>query len=328
MGPNPFVFLVGCPRSGTTLLRRMLDAHPDLAMTRETHWIPQLFDQCVRLDGGGALTKELVQALSRHRKFTRLGITLNELAELADGEREVIYSDFVSRIFDLYGRKQGKALVGDKTPGYVRKIPALNRLWPSARHVQLIRDGRDVCLSVLDWERAKRTVGRFSTWIEDPISTTALWWEWNVRLGREAGERLLPGLYSEILYENLVSHPERACAELCAFLGLVSDDAMVRYHEGRTRTKSGIDSKHAWLPPTPGLRDWRRELELADLERFEAVAGRLLKELDYERAVPHPSRDALETVSRVRETFIDELRARKRPVPRHWQACSEKAEAR
>jgi hypothetical protein len=124
----------------------------------------------------------------------------------------------------------------------------------------------------------------------------------------------------EFSYEALVGHPERACAELCGFLGLVSDDAMVRYHEGRKKTKSGLDAKHAWLPPTPGLRNWRSEMESTDLERFEAVAGSLLDELGYERAVPHPSREAVEMASRLRNTFIDDLRARGRPIPRSWQA--------
>jgi hypothetical protein len=322
---NPFVFLVGCPRSGTTLLRRMLDAHPDLAITPETHWIPELFEQRVGLDNHGAVTKELVQALSRHRKFVRLGITADELAALAGDGHPTSYSSFVSRVFDLYGRKRGKPLVGDKTPGYVRKIGALNALWPRARYVHLIRDGRDVCLSVLDWDRAERTAGRFATWVDDPVSTAGLWWEWNVCLGREVGEQLGRGRYVEAGYEALVADPKRACIELCSFLGLVFDDAMLRYHEARTKTKSGLDAKHAWLPPTPGLRNWRSEMEFADLERFEAVAGSLLDELGYERAVPHPGAEAVETASRLRSAFIDELHGRGRPVPRPWQALWAKA---
>jgi sulfotransferase family protein len=317
--PNPFVFLVGCPRSGTTLLRRMLDAHPEVAITPETHWIPELLDRRAERDVNGAVTKEMVQALSTHRKFARLGIMAGELEALASEGQAQSYSSFVSRVFDLYGRKHGKSLVGDKTPGYVRKIAILNALWPRAGYVHLVRDGRDVCLSVLGWDRAERITGRFRTWVDDPVSTVALWWEWNVLLGREAGQRLGSGLYLEVGYEVLVVRPEHACGELCDFLELVYDDSMVRYHEGRTKTKSGLDAKHAWLPPTPGLRDWRSEMESTDLERFEAVAGSLLDELGYERAVSHPRLEAETKASRMRNSFIDELRSRRRPIPRSWQ---------
>jgi hypothetical protein len=320
MSRNPFVFLVGCPRSGTTLLRRMLDAHPEVAITPETHWIPELLDQRAERDNNGAVTMETVQALSTHRKFARLGITAGELEALVSEGHAMSYSSFVGRVFDLYGMKHGKSLVGDKTPGYVRKIAILNALWPRAGYVHLVRDGRDVCLSVLGWDRSERIIGRFRTWVDDRVATAGLWWEWNVRLGRETGQRLGSGLYLEVDYETLVVNPEQVCGELCDFLGLRFDDAMVRYHEGRSKTKSGLDAKHAWLPPTPGLRAWRSEMESTDLERFEAVAGSLLDELGYERAVSHPSHEAVTTALRVRNSFIDELHSRGRPIPRSWQA--------
>ena len=64
-------------------------------------------------------------------------------------------------------------------------------------------------------------------------------------------------------------------------------DTMLEFHEGRTKTKPGLDAKRAWLPITSGLRDWRSEMPTEDLERFEAAAGDLLDELGYER-LPQP----------------------------------------
>ena len=90
---------------------------------------------------------------------------------------------------------------------------------------------------------------------------------------------------------------------LCAFLGLEFDDAVVRFHEGRTRTGPGISAKHAWLPPTPGLRDWRAQMSRDAVERVEAAAGDLLDELGYERRVPRPRAERLAHAERLAATF-------------------------
>ena len=163
----------------------------------------------------GLVTNELVPSLLAYHKFGNLRISPDELEQIAVLDDAGTYAGFVSRVFDLYGRHQGKLLVGDKTPGYVQDIPMLHDLWPKAKFVHLVRDGRDVCLSVLDWDRAHRITGRFETWADDPVSTTALWWERFVRLGIEAGRALGPELYHEIFNE-----PEREMvfADILAWL--------------------------------------------------------------------------------------------------------------
>ena len=88
-----------------------------------------------------------------------------DLEKLIATSKQIPYAKFVSSIFDLYGQRQGKRLVGDKTPGYVRHIPLLHALWPKARFVHLIRDGRDVCLSMLNWKRAHKSGGRLGIYL-------------------------------------------------------------------------------------------------------------------------------------------------------------------
>ena len=160
---------------------------------------------------------------------------------------------------------------------------------------------------------------KFSTWTEDPITTAAVWWEWHVRLGREDGGSLAPKLYHEVRYEELVSEPAKECEKLCSFLNLPYDDAMLSFHEGRTKMKPGLDAKRAWLPITSGLRDWRTQMPAEDLERFEAAAGDLLEELGYPRAVPDPPQEKLEEATRIRHVFSQEVRAKGRKrLPEHW----------
>ena len=285
---SPYVFVVGCPRSGTTLLRRMLDAHPQIAITRETHWIPDIARDVRCVGADGRVTAALPDMLHAHPKFRTFGVERDELRALADGAPS--YPALVASLFERYGAARAKPLVGDKTPGYVRELPLLHRLFPRARVVHLIRDGRDVALSVLGWERkAEQFERRFAIWAESPLVTAALWWRWHVLLGRHDGRALPVGSYYELRYEALVADPERECRGLMRFLDVEYDDAMLRFHEGKTRTEPGLSAKRAWLPPTRGLREWRREMPPEDIEAFEAAAGDALDELGYERAAPRPS---------------------------------------
>src|SRR5690348_7881934 len=129
---NPFVFIVGCPRSGTTLVQRVLNANPELAITPESHWVPRLAVKPWAMTGDGRITSKLVQRLLAHRKFSRLLISQEQVLGIVASNPCVSYSCLVSQIFDLYGEMHGKPLVGDKTPANVRRIDILHRFWPSA----------------------------------------------------------------------------------------------------------------------------------------------------------------------------------------------------
>jgi hypothetical protein len=285
----------------------MVNAHPQIAITPETHWIPRVYKKRSGLTAEGLVTPELISHLLEVPKFTRLGISRDELVELTGEGQSVSYSTFVTGIFDLYGKAQGKTIVGDKTPGYARKVSILHALWPRARFVHLIRDGRDVCLSMANWPKAhQKRPGRFATWKDDPVSTTALWWEFMVRKGRELGRSFGPELYYEVRYESLVSNPAEECKALCAFLDLPFDDAMLRFHEGRTKTTPGLDAKHAWLPVTRGLRDWRSQMPAEDVGRFEAAAGDLLEELGYTRVASSPQLELLESAAQIRSRLAQD----------------------
>jgi hypothetical protein len=315
---NPYVFLVGCPRSGTTLLQRLVDAHPSIAALNETLWIPGYYERREGLTPEGLVTPALVRKLLEHRRFERMGIERAELDQLIGSNGKTSYAEFVSALFDRYARARAKPLVADKSPAYVRSIPILHHLWPFAKFVHLIRDGRDVALSFMSWAKADRIGGSMATWQDDRVTTVALWWERNVRLGREDGSPLGRDRYYELRYEALASATAQECEALCGFLDLPYERTMIRFHEGKTKRDPGLPSKRAWLPPTPGLRDWRTEMGPPEVERFEAAAGSLLDELGYERAFPQPGADVIERVDSLRERFAAAVRAHGKPLPRAW----------
>ncbi len=307
---NPYVFIVGCPRSGTTLLQRMINAHPEIAITPESHWIPRLIEKSWAATAEGTVTRKLIRRVITHPKFARLHISGEDVYKLAPKGQPVSYPCLVTRILDVYAKNKGKPLVGDKTPDYVRTISLLHTLWPDARFVHVIRDGRDVCLSMLNWPKVHPKPGNFVTWKDDAVSTAAWWWQLNVQLGRQAGRALGPELYHELRYESLVERPREQCEALLHFLDLPFDEAVLRFHAERIETDPGLEKKRAGLPVTSGLRDWRLEMPVEDVEHFEAITGELLDDLHYPRAVPRPGKEALAHASRIHDLLSRDPLAR------------------
>lgn len=295
---NPYLFAVGCPRSGTTLLQRMLDNHPDLAVANDTHFIPKAIKGAAT-DGDPPLTPELVEKTRTYRRFHRLGVSdeaVRRAAESAD-----TYGEFVGALYTEFAGMRGKPLGGEKTPDYVGELPLLHALFPWARFIHIVRDGRDVALSVRKWADENKGPGKLEFWSEEPVAVCALWWRRQVETGMRDGRRLGPRKYHELRYEDLVAEPEKNLREMAIFLDLPYSEKMANYHEGKIREKPGIDAKKAWLPPTRSLRNWRSEMSERDVELFEALAGDLLRELGYELSVKGFSPEVEDTAARLRD---------------------------
>ena len=275
---NPYLFVVGCPRSGTTLLQRMLDNHPRLAVSNDSHFIP-LAVRDVPVGVDPTLTDELVTWVREYKRFYRLGLDDEQVAAAAGGART--YSEFVGGLYACYARAHGKELAGEKTPDYVKHLPRLRSLFPWARFVHIVRDGRDVALSAREWAHDGKGPSKLSMWEEEPIAVCALWWRAMVARGMRDGAAL-GSAYHEVRYERLVLDPEPVLGDVADHLGLAYTDAMVNFHVGRTRDNPRLSAKSAWLPATPGLRDWRAAMGDRDLTLFELLAGDLLAELGYE----------------------------------------------
>jgi hypothetical protein len=282
-----------------------VSAHPKITITPEAHWLPLFFEEKTGLTPEGMITPAFVDQLVEHPKFALFQISKEEVLGLVRNDQPQSYASFLTDIFDLYGQKRGKALVGNKTPDSARRMHTLHTLWPEARFIHLIRDGRNVALSLMSWSRvAQKRPGTFSTWKDDPVSTAALWWELNVRCGREAARTLDPKMYCEIRYESLIANPEQECRAISAFLGLPFDDAMLRHHDERPGRGPKVSAKRDWQPITTGMRDWRTEMSSDQVERFEAAVGELLDELGYPRLVPPSKNRNLEDAGRTRSLLM------------------------
>jgi len=217
-----------------------------------------------------------------YHRFHRLG--LDEDAVDRVSAEATTYREYVSALYASFAGRQGKLLGGEKTPDYVRRLPLLQGLFPWAKFIHIVRDGRDVALSVLDWAGTSKGPGKLRLWETEPVATCALWWRWQVAAGRRSGTQLGAEHYHEVCYEELVAEPDGRLRRMTDFLGLPYEAAMLAYNEGKVKTNTRLSAKKRWLPPTPGLRNWQSQMDPQDVEIFEAIAGDLLEGLGYERA--------------------------------------------
>jgi Sulfotransferase family len=284
---TPAPFVVGVGRSGTTLLRMMLDAHPELAIPAETHFRPELIEQ----DAAGASTADLVDAVTAARTWGDFGLEQAQLADAAARDGAQGAAGVARAFYRLCAEARGKPRWGDKTPGYVKRMRPIAGALDEARFVHLIRDGRDVALS-----RLARGMGTDKT-----IAEVAELWRRRIERARRQAKRLR-GRYLELRYEDLVAEPGPVLRRVCELVELGYDPAMLDYHAGagerlaelgdlapvESRTaRPGTEraAAHALTtqPPSGGrVGAWRTEMRPADQAAFEAVAGDLLRELDYD----------------------------------------------
>jgi hypothetical protein len=289
---RPAPFVVGATRSGTTLLRLMLDAHPDVAIPSETHFIHKLVKTCERW----RVTPDmLADVIIEHKRWGDFHLDADELRRRFRALDPLTMSDALRTFYGLYAEKHGKPRWGDKTPGYLRYMRRIEWILPEARFIHLVRDGRDVALSVLPMN-----------WGPNSITEAAELWVERVSIAREQGA--LVEHYTEVKYEDLVTRPEATLRRVADFLELPWDPVMLDYHETaeeRLREKARDLPRHkegrppqpaaarmashamAKEPPNPNrIGRWRTEMSPGDRAAYERVAGDLLAELGYEVGKP------------------------------------------
>ena len=195
--PTPFI--VGVGRSGTTLLRLMLDAHPDLAVPPETGFIPKV---CALKTRGEDLRRAFLEAVSGFHTWPDFGLSEKDFGAALAGLNGFTPAAGTRLFYRLYAARFAKTRWGDKTPSYCASISQIRRFLPEARFIHVIRDGRDVALSMRDmlWAPGK------------DMKTLADHWRDTILEARRQGGRRRD--YLEIRYERLVRDPRSVLEEI------------------------------------------------------------------------------------------------------------------
>lgn len=294
-GP-PAPFVVGVGRSGTTLLRLMLDAHSEVAMPPETHFVPAFLESAGRLRFTPKRAVETIVS-DPHRRWNDFGLDPADLLARFEAIPRFNTADALRAFYALYAESHGKPRWGDKTPDYIKRMRRIERALPEAAFIHVIRDGRDVALST------NRRIAQRGHREPLPASRSAKRWRSRIERARADAPKL--GRYLEIRYEDLVADTEPALRRVCELCELGFEPGMLRYHEtaaerleemagampardGRPEREAGERLEaHALAtkPPTQErIEVWREEMEPAEVAEFEQVAGDLLDGLGYDLA--------------------------------------------
>ena len=280
--PPPFPVVVGVPRSGTTLLRMMLDSHSELAIPPETGF---LLRDTLGTDPQ-AIARDMIAFPPDAPAWGDFGIDAKDfLGRAGTMPPDAGVGDVLRLFYGLYALKHGKQRAGDKTPGYIKAMPTVAHALPEARFVHVVRDGRDVALS---WSKM---------WFaptKDIPSLVRIWAD-TITDARAAATDLH---YREVLYADLVRHPAAVLEQICDFVELRYQPAMLQYftrtperlqeHRARYRADGSLllsredrlrQQQNTMRPLLPRDDVWRRDMDPLDLSRIDPKSQALLDEI-------------------------------------------------
>lgn len=278
---TPF-FLVGCSRSGTTLLQTLVDSHPHIAIPPESH----VYVRFGRIAGTyGPLSdshnrRRLISALLRDAfiRQWRLGVSADEVERRL---RRPSFVGIVETLFELYTEQQGATRWGDKTPEHIRHLREIRRDFPGARLIHLVRDGRDVA------EAMRRMIFY-------PVTAfgVARVWRDEVRHWQAFCDTAGTDGTLVVRYEDLVSSPEQVIGEIFRFLEEPYVDTVSTY--AQSALSQNLDAQGPWhsslrkgiSPAKVGI--YRRAFTPREIEVLESIQGDDLAAYGYAREFRAP----------------------------------------
>jgi hypothetical protein len=279
------LFVVGYPRSGTTMLRLMLHSHPRIAIPYETSFLLAAYRHRRRF---GKLTDPANQRkladfiVDRSEgKFDLLGLERSAARERILAAPPTLGSALAA-VYSAYAERHGKPRWGDKRPSYVRWMDELLRLFPDAQFINIVRDGRDCIASLLDMP-----------WYTKDIYYWAAEWNAAIDTAARAQARMPAGSFCQLRYEDLVVSPEPQLRRLCDFLGETYHPAMSEPNRLATEIVPPSKTWHG-RTRTPVTTDrigtWASRLEPWQVAVCESAMGQRLRSLGYETSgAPRPA---------------------------------------
>jgi len=269
------VFVLGCPRSGTTVLYHMLLSAGNFAMYRAESNVYSVLQPQFGSLRSESNRKKLLGLWLKSRQFRDSGLDAEDIRAKIMRDCHSA-GDFLRIVMEETARRQNVDRWADCTPDHLLYMPEIKRQIPNALVVHIIRDGRDVALSYVQQGWAYPFVWDH----KEHLSVAGLFWEWIVSRGREYG-RALGSDYYELHYEDLVEKPHQTLRALGEFVGQELDyDKIQQAGIGSVsapNTSFSSDSDGVFNP----VRRWEKKMNSEQLAEFESLAGDFLQEMGY-----------------------------------------------
>jgi len=280
----PMFFILGRPRSGTTLVRTVFDAHPNISIPLETIVIPELFPEFGRIKEWDK--EKIIRFFNKAIKLRYYSNWSSDSEKLKNDllklEGKASYSDFIKTFYlnyvSFYDKNQ-ITLIGDKTPYNSNHIPLLIKLFPKAKFIHIIRDPHEHILSM-----KKVDFGSNSALV---ISQN--WKILNKKI--ERAKRKNPEKFITVKFEDFLMTPEKFLKEWCEFLSIEYSESMMKFYEIKDQvnehyTPEQVNKVHSSLlkPIVPGkINAWMDKMSKKDAMICEFVTSRYINSYGYSR---------------------------------------------
>jgi len=275
---NQPVFIIGAGRSGTTLLRSMLVASGQIAIPPETqiiHKLPARF-QVRRGLGWEGLVKSLIPEFESHKHFylwkSNLASAYTNAMKLPKNERSL--AKLIDVIYKTYAAEQFPEATfwGDQSPIHTFFLPNILSIFPNAKFVHLIRDGRDVVASLIKMNGDASLYESIYRWKESIFRV------------KKMRRKIKDVNYLEVKYEELVSDPETALRKVSDFIGIAYSNTMLDYWKLESTVENKVYEHHHNLQKpvfTSSIGAWKTRLTDEQQRITSHELSGLLSELGY-----------------------------------------------
>jgi hypothetical protein len=284
----PLFFIVGRPRSGTTLLRILFEAHPNVLIPPESPFIINLYKKYEKVKyWDEKIIEEFCGDLFRQRYFDKWLIDKERLfASLMEVKGENTFQTLVRKVCLTYSSvfdKKEILFIGDKNPAYSLFIHRIHKLFPEAKIIHITRDYRDNYLSLIKVN------------FEVPIIPLVVYrWKFAYRRMQKL-KKLYPDRIYSLKYEDLATEPENNFEAVCRFLGIDYDPSVMSFYEKKSdveKAYAGSDDlqqvHQSLFNPISTVRMnlWQTEMSDHDIRIADLVAGKLAEKAGYKRKFP------------------------------------------
>jgi len=269
---KPFspIFIVGAPRSGTTMLAVLLDRHSRIAISPETQFFtefaPQFMNQVHFLS-----REELVEYSLTHSRIKDLHLSRDVVLDIFNNYSKSL-PNLLRALIECHANIKGKAIPGEKSPGHIQHVPEILSAFPNAKVICIIRDGRDVVRSLLNVKWAEpnnpRRFGLFCT-------------QWNhfAKITKQYTQAFSKEQFFVAKYEKIIESPEESLQIICDFIGVefeqtqlhetvLSDVVPTWEKEWKSKATGGIDPKRIYA--------WRQAADRSQVWGMNCMMGKTL----------------------------------------------------
>ena len=279
------VYIVGNPRSGTSLLRIMLHNHSQLCIPPESHFFLWLEDRYKNWDL--SLLDSYLIDLYNSTKFETWQIVKENLKLFIIEENPNSYAQLNSLVYFFFNKDKSKNISywGDKNKLWKEKLPNVRRYYPNAYYIHLIRDGRDVACSFKDLG-AKKMTSKYAPKLPTEINEIAKKWAQNISFITEFQKTVLPSNTITIRYEDLLQRPDIELTRVCGLLRINFEPAMLSYYQ---QDKANIEPSefYEWKekltspPDLDNIGKYKTQLTEAEIDIFNKIAQKELSTYNY-----------------------------------------------